>query len=271
MTREAGAERRVTEHFDGDRLDTSVWLPHYLPAWSSRAATAASYEVRDSCLHLRIPPGHPLWLPGEHEPPLRVSGLQSGNVSGPVGGTRGQQPPFAGALVREEQPGFWGWTPRFGHLELRARMVLNPTSMAAWWMVGREIDPRESAEICVVEVFGRSVDPGRSAEVGTGLHQFRDPRVPEDFSAPRLELDVAEFHTYAVDWSADRVTFLVDDRPIRSCPSPPTYPLQHMLAVFDFPATRDDTDQLRDAPVGAAPELVVDYLTVEPARDGGAA
>ena len=44
------------DDFDGPELDRDVWVPHYLPAWSSRAATAATYEVRDSCLHLSIPP-----------------------------------------------------------------------------------------------------------------------------------------------------------------------------------------------------------------------
>ena len=37
-------------------------------------------------------------------------------------------------------------------------------------------------------------------------------------------------------------------------PAPPTYPMQMMVAVFDFPdrSTGDDAD--------AVPELVVDYL-----------
>ena len=30
------------DDFDGPDLDTGVWLPHYLPAWSSREASAAS-------------------------------------------------------------------------------------------------------------------------------------------------------------------------------------------------------------------------------------
>ena len=38
------------EHFDGPGLDTDVWLPHYLPHWSSRAQSAATYTVRSpSC------------------------------------------------------------------------------------------------------------------------------------------------------------------------------------------------------------------------------
>ena len=39
------------DHFDGPDLDPDVWLPHYLPAWSSRAATRATYSLRDSGLH----------------------------------------------------------------------------------------------------------------------------------------------------------------------------------------------------------------------------
>ena len=75
------------DDFDGAELDPDVWLPHYLPAWSSRAATAARYEIRDSCLHLTIPPDQGLWCADDHTPPLRVSGIQSGNFSGPIGST----------------------------------------------------------------------------------------------------------------------------------------------------------------------------------------
>ena len=40
-------------------------------------------------LRLTIPPGQGLWCAGDHEPPLRVSGIQSGVWSGPAGGTAG--------------------------------------------------------------------------------------------------------------------------------------------------------------------------------------
>jgi len=242
------------DEFDGADLDRSVWSPHYLPAWSSRAATAATYEVRDGCLQLSIPREQGLWLPGEHEPPLRVSGIQSGNSSGPVGSTVGQQPWRAGAVVREEQETFWGWTPDHGRLEMRARAELTPRSMAAWWMVGLEDVPERCAEICVFEVFGDAVEPGSSAAVGMGLHSFRDPRTPEDFAAVRLPIDVAEFYTYAVDWGPDRAEFSVDGTVVRSCSSPPAYPVQMMVAVFDFP------DRSTGADDDAVPRLVVDFL-----------
>ena len=124
---------------------------------------------------LSIPPDQRLWMPAEHATPLRVSGMQTGNFSGPVGSTTGQQPLAGGSVVREEQETFWGFTPEYGRLEMRARMMISPRSMAAWWMVGLEDRPERCAEICVVEVFGSAVEPGRSAEVGMGLKEFRDP------------------------------------------------------------------------------------------------
>jgi Glycosyl hydrolases family 16 len=242
------------EEFDRPALDTSVWLPHYLPAWSSRAETAATYEIRDSCLVLSIPPSQRLWMPTEHATPLRVSGMQTGNFSGPVGSSIGQQPLDGGSVVREEQQTFWGLTPQYGRLEMRARMVISPRSMAAWWMVGLEDRPERCAEICVVEVFGSAVEPGRSAEVGVGLKEFRDPSVTRDFAAPRLPIDVAEFHDYAVDWTADRAEFFVDGEPIRTCPRPPSYPMQMMVAVFDFP------DRSTGADAELVPQFIIDHL-----------
>src|SRR3954468_13652195 len=65
------------EDFDGPALDLETWVPHYLPQWSSRAESAATYEVAGSELRLTIPPEQGVWCEGDHEPPLRVSGVQS--------------------------------------------------------------------------------------------------------------------------------------------------------------------------------------------------
>ena len=121
-------------------------------------------------------------------------------------------------------------------------------------MVGLEDRPERCAEICVVEVFGSAVEPRRSAEVGMGLKEFRDPGVKRDFAAPQLPIDVAEFHDYAVEWTAERAEFFVDGELIRSCPRPPAYPMQMMVAVFDFPDQSTGTD------ADLIPQLVVDHL-----------
>ena len=104
----------VDERFDGPDLDPVLWIDSYLPAWSSRAESKAVYAIDERGLRLSIPADQPLWCPGLHDGPLRVSSVQTGNWSGPVGGTRGQQPFREGVVVREEQPTHCGFTPHFG-------------------------------------------------------------------------------------------------------------------------------------------------------------
>lgn len=224
-----------SDDFDGHDLDRSVWIPHYLPQWSSRAESAATYRVTGSQLRLSIPVEQRRWCPEEHEEPLRVSAIQSGVFAGEVGSSVGQQPFRDGLRVREAQPVQWGWTPRFCRIEVRARMALTARSMASVWLVGIEDEPRRSGEICVFEVFGEAID-GTGAAVGMGVHPFRDPALHDDFATPRLPIDVAEFHTYAADWRPGRVDFFVDGAHVRSVPQAPDYPMQMMIGVFDFPA-----------------------------------
>ena len=254
-----------SDDFDADRLDTEVWVPHYLPMWSSRSQSAATYAVAGSELRLTIPPEHGLWCPEDHDP-LRVSGIQSGVFSGPVGSTTGQQPFRDGAVVREFQPTQWGWTPRYGLLEVRARMEVSPRSMAAVWMVGLEDEPTRCAEICIFEVFGDALhDDGGTptAAVGMGVHPFRDPAITDEFAAERVALDVAELHVYAADWRPGRVDFLIDGQHVKTVHQAPDYPMQMMVAVFDFPAKADAAGQ-----PDHVPELAVDYVRGSPPSAG---
>jgi hypothetical protein len=225
---------RFGDDFEGHDLDRSVWVPHYLPQWSSRAESAATYEVADSELRLSIPREQGLWCPGEHDGLLRVSGIQSGVFSGEAGSTVGQQPFRDELRVREAQPTQWGWTPHHGVLEVRARMELTARSMASVWMVGIEDEPRRSGEICLFEVFGDTIDLAGAA-VGMGIHPFRDPALHDDFDAPQLPIDVADFHRYVADWRPGRVDFFVDDEHVRTVEQAPDYPMQMMIGVFDFP------------------------------------
>lgn len=257
----------LDERFRGPDIDRDLWLPSYLPAWSSREQSRASFRC-DEGLRLAIPVDHPVWCPGDHVPPLRVSGLQTGSWSGPVGSTRGQQRFRPGQVVREEQPRFEGWLQSTGLVEIRARMTLSQRSMAALWLSGFEDDPgqEQCGELCVFEVFGRSLgtEPGAtptaSAEVGVGIKPFRDPALTDDFAAPRLPIDVTEPHTFALRWDAGEAELSVDGVVVRRCPRPPTYPLQLMLAVFDFPEWSTGAD------AHLVPELVVEHLHAERGR-----
>ena len=243
----------LDETFPGDDLDPDVWFPYYLPHWSSRAESRATYAVRDGELHLTIPVGQAAWCADLHDEPLRVSCVQTGSRSGPVGSTVGQQPFRPGLVVREEQPTMWGYTPEYGQIDIRMRGTVTARSMVAVWMVGIEDRPERSGEICIAEIFGDAVGDG-SAAVGMGIHRFRDPSLREEFAAVRLALDVAEFHTYGVDWRPGSVLFAVDGRPVRQVAQAPAYPMQLMVGVFDFPAKGSDSEH------PAVPELIVSHV-----------
>jgi hypothetical protein len=216
------------DDFDDPDLDRDAWLPHYLPHWSSRAQSAATYVIDGSELRLTIPPGQGLWCEDTHETPLRVSGVQSGARDGQLAFRDGLR-------VREHQPAWQGVTPRYGRIEIRARMELSPRSMASVWLAGIEDEPHRCGEICVFEIFGDALDGAASAAVGMGIKHFRDPALTWDFEAPRLPIDVRAPHDYAADWGPDRVEFSVDGELVRSVAQAPDYPLQFMVAVFDFP------------------------------------
>ncbi|MBL7261474.1 glycoside hydrolase family 16 protein [Paractinoplanes lichenicola] len=240
----------IDERFDSQELDRSVWVPWYLPHWSSRAASAATYEVGGGELRLSIPVDQPLWAEGVHETPLRVSGIQSANYSGPVGSTIGGQPFLPEQRVLEEQGEFWGYTPVQGDIEIRMRGTITPRSMIAFWLSGIETAPELSGEICVMEVFGSAPQA-----VGMGLHRFRDPRLTEDWEAVTLPIDVSEFHTYGVNWRPGSLAFSVDGEVVKRVGQAPDYPVQLEIAVFDFP----DKAHLVDGPV-PVPELVVSHV-----------
>jgi hypothetical protein len=181
---------------------------------------------------------------------LRVSAVQTGNWSGPVGSTQGQQPFRDGLVVKEEQAAHWGFTPHFGRVEVECQAIIGPRSMFSAWMVGIEDRPERSGEICLVEVFGDTLEDG-SAAIGSGIHPFRDPALTEEFSAEPLPIDVTRPHRYAVDWRAGEVAFLLDDRVIRTTRQAPDYPMQLIIGVFDFP------DRARSGEPEPDPELIV--------------
>jgi hypothetical protein len=87
------------DRFKGPELDERRWLPYYLPQWSSRERAAARYEVGGG-LRLLIEEDQPPWCP-EWDGDVRVSSLQTGVFSGPLGSEVGQHRFTPRAVVRE--------------------------------------------------------------------------------------------------------------------------------------------------------------------------
>lgn len=231
--RRVSAALQFEDTFDGLSLDRSRWLPYYLPQWSSRTRAAARYSVGGGRLRLLITHDQEPWCP-ELDGDVRVSSLQTGVFAGPLGSPVGQHRFHPAAVVLEEQLNERLYTPQYGRIEIRMKASDDPDVMVALWMIGYEDEPDRSAEICVAEIFGRDVGPARTA-VGMGVHPFGDPRIEDEFAPEPLSIDARDFHVYAADWSDDRIVFSVDGNTAKTVRQSPSYPMQLMLGIYEFP------------------------------------
>lgn len=238
----AGYTCELEERFDTTVLDTGRWLPEYLPHWTTTARASARYDISADGLRLRIDADQPAWRADEGE--LRVSNLQTGSLSGPVGSNAGQHRYKPGLQVVTATP------PRRLYLaaassertclvEAELRADTDPTIMLALWLIGYEEDPEQSGELCVCEIFGRTSGAQQST-VNVGVKAQNDPTKHDDMREVLLDIDAGSWHTYSVEWDTEQSRFYIDDRLIRTVDQGFGYPMQIMLDLFEFPesATR---------------------------------
>lgn len=221
------------EDFQGASLDLNRWLPYYLPHWSSRSRSAARYSLPGNCLRLHIEAGQQPWSP-EYDGGIRVSSLQTGCFSGPVGSPVGQHHFRPGLLVSEAQPATRLYTPRYGYFETRLRAVPIPGYLVTLWMIGFEDRLEHSAEICICEIFGHEMTE-QSARIGYGLHPFGDPWIRDEFYRDAMPIHAAGYHIYAVEWTPAQVAFFIDNVKTKTLYQSPDYPMQFMLGLYEIP------------------------------------
>jgi hypothetical protein len=221
------------DDFNGTRLNTNKWFPHYLPQWSSRHLSEARYRLSDSTLQLLIEEDQPPWCP-DHDGAVRVSSLQTGCYSGPLGSSVGQHRFGPNLTVTEAQPTVKLYTPQNGYFETRLKAVPISGYMVALWMIGFEESSKESAEICVCEIFGTQV-AGETSMVGYGLHPFNDPVISDEFFQDLFDFDASNYHIYAAKWTPKLVEFFIDNVKVKTVFQSPKYPMQLMLGIYEIP------------------------------------
>ena len=224
----------VDERFVGAALDPARWLPEYLPHWSTPDRSAARYRLTDTGLELRVDHDQPAWSP-EYDGELRVSNLQTGSFSGPVGSAAGQHRFREGLVVRTAVPERRLWQPRSGLVEARIRPSLHPRALTALWLIGHEAHPAQSGELCVVELFGGEIDERGATSIGVGVHPFGDARLREEFARVPIAGDARGFRTYSLEWMPGAARWYVDDVLVAEVDQSPDYPLQLMLNLYDLP------------------------------------
>lgn len=232
-----GYQLEFDESFTEPELDPDRWVAHYLPHWTTPERSAARYELEPGLLRLRVDADQPAWRVEDGE--MRVSNIQTGTFSGPLGSLIGQHRHRPDLAVTTPQAVRRLYTPSSGLAEAVLRASPDSTCMLAFWLVGfEEESPSSSGEICVAELFGDAIGP-RHSGVRMGVKAHNDPHLHDDMEEIALNLDATDWHTYSAEWTPDRVRYFVDDRLVRAVHQRIDYPLQLMVDLFEFPEGTD--------------------------------
>ncbi|WP_062304022.1 hypothetical protein [Demequina subtropica] len=227
------------ERFAGDPLDTSLWVPDYLPHWTTPERSGARYRFTDAGLALLIEHDQHAWRPEDGD--FRVSHLQTGEFAGPLGSDVGQHRVGHDLRVVTERTMRRLWTPpRAGAVEVVASASADPTCMLGIWLVGHEsTGPRDSGEICIAEVFGDRVSPA-SSTVRVGIKAHHDDRLVTDLRDVAAAFDAATPHVYGATWDSEGTEITLDGTAVYGTDQVLGYPLQLMLDLWEFPHGRRD-------------------------------
>ena len=197
------------DEFDGETLDDSRWVPQYLSSWAQKPELAEpTYIMENGLMRLQIFAETQPWCP-EYDGETVVSGFTTGdrNALHNWNGTNAVRNPVEMQATHLNQ---------YGYYEIRAKGQSGSARHAAWWLLGFEDVPAESAEIDIFEILGNN-----SHKVPVNFHAWNDPDAPDGggFSYTNRQMDFhEEFHIYGFNWiegggqgeAPDKMEFYVD-------------------------------------------------------------
>ncbi|MGH3319533.1 MAG: glycoside hydrolase family 16 protein [Streptosporangiaceae bacterium] len=150
----------------------------------------------------------------------------------------------------------------YGRFEARIKLPRGQGIWPAFWMLGKDIEDvgyPQSGEIDVMESLGD--DPGT---IYGSLHS-PDYDVTTKYSPPGQESFADGFHTYAVSWTPDSISFFVDGRQYVTRTRAevgdswvfdhPFFLLLNVAVGGEWPGSPDDTTRFPQ-------RMVVDYVRV---------
>lgn len=197
------------DEFEGETLDDSRWVPQYLSSWAQKPELAEpTYIMENGLMRLQIFAETQPWCP-EYDGETVVSGFTTGdrNALHNWNGTNAVRNPVEMQATHLNQ---------YGYYEIRAKGQSGSARHAAWWLLGFEDVPDESAEIDIFEILGNN-----SHKVPVNFHAWNDPDAPDGggFSYTNRQMDFhEEFHIYGFNWiegggqgeAPDKMEFYVD-------------------------------------------------------------
>lgn len=242
------------DEFDGSELNTKTWLAQSMPhTTTSPDGCRANYVIEDGALKLIIDEDSVDFNTG-NDGGLRVSGIQTYEKNGlHVDETTTTVAPFD------------GYKTQYGYFEMRAKMPsCDGGGAAVWSLIGTEPDAQEDGtgsaqdgEINILKTLFSA-----TGTTSPTVRPLDDPDLTAWEQAVELPKgDYAEeWHTYAVDWTPEGLTFYVDDKEIARTEQSPQYEMCMFLNLY---ASDDASHWSGGAANDTFPkEWAIDYIRV---------
>lgn len=210
-------------------------MPYYLPHWSTPDRSRARFELLpEGGIRLLIEEDQLDWR--QEDSPLRVSNLQTGVFSGPIGSEVGTHRHREGLTVRTSTPERILWAPTAGRVDITVQASRDDGCMLAAWLVGAETDSTQSSgEICIFEIDASGVGAAGS-RARSGVKAHGDPTAETDMSEIGLPLDAGTTHTWSVVWGAEGTVIGCEGRVVKKSAWAPSYPVILMVDLFEIRA-----------------------------------
>nr|WP_222108868.1 lectin [Streptomyces cupreus] len=100
------------------------------------------------------------------------------------------------------------FTAQYGHIEARIKVPRGQGMWPAFWMLGTPVDWPDSGEIDIMENVGFEPSTVHGTIHGPGY--FGAGGIGAAYSLPNGQAFADAFHTFAVDWAPDSLTWSVD-------------------------------------------------------------
>lgn len=165
---------------------------------------------------------------------------------------------YTSGMITSEQ----SFSQQYGYFEMRAQLPAGQGLWPAFWLLNQ--DGEWPPELDVMEVLGH--DP---TKLYTTVHTKQTGAHDKDAAGTTVADMSKGFHTYGVDWQADKITFYFDGEKVFDTPTPtdmhqPMYMIANMAVGGHWPGN----------PNGSTPfpaDMKIDYIRAYQAKSDEAA
>jgi len=226
-----GPKLVLKEEFHGTRVDRGRWRTCHW--WAARGCTIASNHELEA------------YAPGQVRPRDGVLQLVAERRS--VRGSDGKDYPYASGMI-SSGPGAGSrakFAFRYGRVEIRARPPVGKGLWSALWML--PANRRSKPEIDIMESLGSDPD-----SVELHVHWADGDKTRQRGRTSHGPGLASGWHTYAVDWRKDSLTWLIDGR-VRwrvhgdAVPHTRMYLVANLAVGGDWPGAPDDSTRFPSA------------------------